>query len=61
MVIPGLGHPYIKLWEVILSYAGPSHYELPQDYSFLLFSEAFIALLEIHGKAEQNSKPYCCP
>ena len=34
MVIPGLGHPYIKLWEVILSFAGPSHYELPQEYSF---------------------------
>ena len=26
-----------------LSYAGPSQYELRQEYSFLLFSKAFIA------------------
>ena len=27
-----------------LSYAGPSQYELRQEYSFLLFSKAFLAL-----------------
>ena len=27
-----------------LSYAGPSKYELRQEYSFLLFSKAFMAL-----------------
>ena len=46
MDVPGLGYQYIKP-DRKLSYAGPLQYELRQEYSFLLFSKAAIALYVI--------------
>ena len=53
--VGNVNHPCSAVWVYLvldthtsrdrnLSYSGPSQYELRQEYSFLIFSKAFIAL-----------------